>query len=224
MDLLIAAAELIEKFDNAGLDKIGKAEYLEMIEKGGATFNLEKFGKENLKERDESYSSSLGNYAELREDHGYASSSPKRFSKASYSKLSRSKNKYSPERNQHNILEKDRRAKLRNSLDVLKDVLPLSDARSFKYTTLSLLNTARRYIQKLEEDQSEYLSIQIKLRRNQKTLKNKLQMLNSRQASSGVFDDGFDNDCIDVVECCDMETSDSDSLFSNSSASPVNFL
>ena len=34
MDLLIAAAELIEKFENAGLDKIGKAEYLEMIEKG----------------------------------------------------------------------------------------------------------------------------------------------------------------------------------------------
>jgi hypothetical protein len=54
-------------------------------------------------------------------------------------------------RSTHNILEKNRRAQLRDCLEVLRENVPFSD----KMTTLSLLQSARRYIVILKRQKDE---------------------------------------------------------------------
>ena len=48
-------------------------------------------------------------------------------------------------RSTHNELEKNRRAHLRNCLEKLKDIVPLSSDSS-RHTTLGLLNKAKHFI------------------------------------------------------------------------------
>lgn len=65
--------------------------------------------------------------------------------------LKRQAQNYGNSRSTHNALEKNRRAQLRDCLELLRENVPFSD----KMTTLSLLQSARRYIVILKRQSQE---------------------------------------------------------------------
>jgi len=76
-------------------------------------------------------------------------------------------------RTTHNLLEKNRRAQLRDCLEVLRQHVPLPD----KLTTLALLQSAKKYIETLQQKEREENEIKIKLQNAQALLLSRLAEL-----------------------------------------------
>lgn len=73
-------------------------------------------------------------------------------------------------RTTHNLLEKNRRAQLRDCLEVLRQHVPLPD----KLTTLSLLQSAKQYIESLQQKEKEENELKVKLQSKQASLLSRL--------------------------------------------------
>lgn len=73
-------------------------------------------------------------------------------------------------RTTHNLLEKNRRAQLRDCLEVLRQHVPLPD----KLTTLALLQSARKYIESLQQKEKDDDQLVIKLQNEQAYLLSRL--------------------------------------------------
>lgn len=73
-------------------------------------------------------------------------------------------------RTTHNLLEKNRRAQLRDCLEVLRQHVPLPD----KLTTLALLQSAKKYIESLQQKEREENEIKVKLEHEHSILVSKL--------------------------------------------------
>ncbi|XP_064383187.1 max dimerization protein 3-like isoform X2 [Halichondria panicea] len=96
---------------------------------------------------------------------------------ASYSAMARS-------RTTHNLLEKNRRAQLRDCLEVLRQHVPLPD----KLTTLALLQSAKKYIESLKKKERKEKELKTKLQNDQSALLSRLAELGAGdyvQALSG---------------------------------------
>ncbi|XP_019615530.1 PREDICTED: max-interacting protein 1-like [Branchiostoma belcheri] len=126
-------------------------------------------------------------------EHGYASTLPypheipprKRTKSSSSSRRSQASS-----RTTHNELEKNRRAHLRNCLERLKAIIPLSPETP-RHTTLGLLNKAKNEIRRLEDENRRNSSSREQLFRQQRQLKRKLEMLHRkiRHDSTGSMSD-----------------------------------
>lgn len=76
-------------------------------------------------------------------------------------------------RTTHNLLEKNRRAQLRDCLEVLRQHVPLPD----KLTTLALLQSAKKYIEGLQLKEREDIEAKMKLQHQQTVLLSRLAEL-----------------------------------------------
>ncbi|XP_019859417.1 PREDICTED: max dimerization protein 3-like [Amphimedon queenslandica] len=76
-------------------------------------------------------------------------------------------------RTTHNLLEKNRRAQLRDCLEVLRQHVPFPD----KLTTLALLQSARKYIEALKTKENEETQLISELQRTQTILLTRLAAL-----------------------------------------------
>jgi hypothetical protein len=76
-------------------------------------------------------------------------------------------------RTTHNLLEKNRRAQLRDCLEVLRQHVPFPD----KLTTLALLQSARKYIEALKAKENEESHLITELQRTQTILLTRLAAL-----------------------------------------------
>ena len=76
-------------------------------------------------------------------------------------------------RTTHNLLEKNRRAQLRDCLEVLRQHVPFPD----KLTTLALLQSARKYIEALKQKEKEENQMLSELQRSQTILLTRLAEL-----------------------------------------------
>lgn len=83
-------------------------------------------------------------------------------------------------RSSHNELEKNRRAHMKQCLNLLKSVVPLS-GESNKHTTLGLLTNATSLIKKLREKERTQMSAKEQLSREHQYLRWKLDWLTSGQ-------------------------------------------
>ncbi|KAK3723799.1 hypothetical protein QZH41_019477, partial [Actinostola sp. cb2023] len=79
-------------------------------------------------------------------------------------------------RTTHNQLEKNRRAHLRDCLELLKDLVP-SPPEHQKATTLALLQSAQQYIKVLQTSEKEAIENKRKLTQEQMLLRRKLLLL-----------------------------------------------
>ncbi|KXJ14617.1 Max-interacting protein 1 [Exaiptasia diaphana] len=79
-------------------------------------------------------------------------------------------------RTTHNQLEKNRRAHLRDCLELLKDLVP-SPPEHQKATTLALLQSAQQYIKVLQASEKEAIENKRKLAQEQMFLRRKLLLL-----------------------------------------------
>ncbi|EDO43159.1 predicted protein [Nematostella vectensis] len=79
-------------------------------------------------------------------------------------------------RTTHNQLEKNRRAHLRDCLELLKELVPAPPEHQ-KATTLALLQSAQQYIQVLQTSEKEALEAKQKLYKQQMQLRQKLVCL-----------------------------------------------
>ncbi|XP_031568957.1 max-interacting protein 1-like isoform X2 [Actinia tenebrosa] len=79
-------------------------------------------------------------------------------------------------RTTHNQLEKNRRAHLRDCLELLKDLVP-SPPEHQKATTLALLQSAQQYIKVLQSSEREAIESKKKLAQEQMFLRRKLLLL-----------------------------------------------
>jgi len=110
-------------------------------------------------------------------EHGYASSIIPASNYTSIQSTKKSKVKKKHEnRTIHNELEKHRRAQLKNRLDKLKELVPLSP-QSNRHTTLGLLNKAKNYIETLETSERKKMDIKSQLNREKRFLIRKLNQL-----------------------------------------------
>lgn len=85
----------------------------------------------------------------------------------------RNKKPTSYSRTTHNLLEKNRRAQLRDCLEVLRQHVPLPD----KLTTLALLQSAKKYIEGLQQKEKEDIEAKMKLQHQQTVLLSRLAEL-----------------------------------------------
>lgn len=85
----------------------------------------------------------------------------------------RNKKPTSYSRTTHNLLEKNRRAQLRDCLEVLRQHVPLPD----KLTTLALLQSAKKYIEGLQQKEKEDIDAKMKLQHEQSVLLSRLAEL-----------------------------------------------
>ncbi|XP_044258019.1 max dimerization protein 1-like [Tribolium madens] len=124
-------------------------------------------------------------YIERREreaEHGYASTA--RIPDDLRSASKRPKNKKSQgNRTSHNELEKNRRAHLRNCLEILKEIVPLGPEAS-RHTTLGLLTKAKRFIKNLEDKDRKHTTHKEQLNREQRFLRRRLEQLSQNYALS----------------------------------------
>ncbi|CAH1258343.1 MXD1 [Branchiostoma lanceolatum] len=156
-------------------------------------------------------------------EHGYASTLPypheipprKRTKSSSSSRRSQASS-----RTTHNELEKNRRAHLRNCLERLKSIIPLSPETP-RHTTLGLLNKAKNEIRRLEDENRRNSSSREQLFRQQRQLKRKLEMLHRkiRHDSTGSMSDNRSDssDEIDVEFGGDSPTLTADSAYRSNS-------
>lgn len=107
-------------------------------------------------------------------EHGYASLIPS-YSPIQSTKKQKVKKKHE-NRTIHNELEKHRRAQLKNRLDKLKELVPLSPQAN-RHTTLGLLNKAKNYIESLEACERKKMDIKSQLNREKRFLLRKLNQL-----------------------------------------------
>ncbi|XP_038046129.1 max dimerization protein 1-like [Patiria miniata] len=147
-------------------------------------------------------------FLERRErEHGYASTMPYN-PESSRRKLNKVKRLHSNSRSSHNELEKNRRAHLRNCLERLKEIVPLT-TESARHTTLGLLTNAKDFIANLEREERKYQLHKDKLAREQRFLKRRLDQLSVgpgrhkiRQDSTGsssLMSDDSEKDDVDVI-------------------------
>jgi len=108
-------------------------------------------------------------------EHGYASIIPTNYTSIQSTKKQKVKKKHE-NRTIHNELEKHRRAQLKNRLDKLKELVPLSP-QSNRHTTLGLLNKAKNYIESLEASERKKMDIKSQLNREKRFLLRKLNQL-----------------------------------------------
>jgi hypothetical protein len=85
----------------------------------------------------------------------------------------RNKKPTSYSRTTHNLLEKNRRAQLRDCLEVLRQHVPLPD----KLTTLALLQSAKKYIEGLQQKEKDDIDAKMKLQHEQSVLLSRLAEL-----------------------------------------------
>ncbi|XP_022080665.1 max dimerization protein 1-like [Acanthaster planci] len=144
-------------------------------------------------------------FLERRErEHGYASTMP--YNPESTRRKLKVKRLHSNSRSSHNELEKNRRAHLRNCLERLKEIVPLT-TESARHTTLGLLTNAKDFIASLEREESKYKLHKEKLAREQRFLKRRLEQLRLgrhkiRQDSTGsssLMSDDSEKDEVDVT-------------------------
>ncbi|XP_063911753.1 max-interacting protein 1-like [Zophobas morio] len=115
-------------------------------------------------------------------EHGYASTV--RIPDDLRSASKRPKNKKSQgNRTSHNELEKNRRAHLRNCLEILKEIVPLGPEAS-RHTTLGLLTKAKRFIKNLEDKERKHSTHKEQLNREQRFLRRRLEQLSQSYALS----------------------------------------
>lgn len=79
-------------------------------------------------------------------------------------------------RTTHNLLEKNRRAQLRDCLEVLRQHVPLPD----KLTTLALLQSAKKYIENLQVKEREENTARTNLMNEQSILLSRLAELGAK--------------------------------------------
>jgi MAX dimerization protein len=115
-------------------------------------------------------------------EHGYASTV--RIPDDLRSASKRPKNKKSQgNRTSHNELEKNRRAHLRNCLEILKEIVPLGPEAS-RHTTLGLLTKAKRFIKNLEDKERKHSTHKEQLNREHRFLRRRLEQLSQSYALS----------------------------------------
>lgn len=85
-------------------------------------------------------------------------------------------------RTTHNLLEKNRRAQLRDCLEVLRQHVPLPD----KLTTLALLQSAKKYIENLQQKEKEENDEKLKLQHTQAVLLSRLAELGASNALQSI--------------------------------------
>lgn len=121
--------------------------------------------------------------------------------------------KLTPSRRVHNELEKSRRAKLKNSLESLKSIIPNLET-STKFTQIKLLHAATDYIQFLKEENKTCLGHIKNLAAEQSHLEDKLKSLTFvyrvRSSSLSSFEstedgstgsrEGSESDCDSFIE------------------------
>uniref|UniRef100_A0A8C3KAJ2 Max dimerization protein 3 n=1 Tax=Calidris pygmaea TaxID=425635 RepID=A0A8C3KAJ2_9CHAR len=98
----------------------------------------------------------------------------------------------SPRRSVHNALEKHRRAQLRCCLERLKQQVPVGTG-SARSTTLSLLHRARLHIQRLEEQELRARKAKDRLRNQQRSLRQRLELLLSPTGGERARADSLDS-------------------------------
>ncbi len=144
-------------------------------------------------------------FLERRErEHGYASTMP--YNHESTRRKLKVKRLHANSRSSHNELEKNRRAHLRNCLERLKEIVPLT-TESARHTTLGLLTNAKDFIANLEEKEKKFQFCKDKLAREQRFLRRRLDQLNRgrhklRQDSTGsssIMSDDSEKDDVDVI-------------------------
>eukprot|EP00731_Ephydatia_muelleri_P021159 Em0013g886a len=79
-------------------------------------------------------------------------------------------------RTTHNLLEKNRRAQLRDCLEVLRQHVPLPD----KLTTLALLQSAKKYIENLQVKERDENAARTNLKNEQSMLLSRLAELGAK--------------------------------------------
>ncbi|XP_013413351.1 max dimerization protein 1 [Lingula anatina] len=115
-------------------------------------------------------------YLERREreaEHGYATTMPM---PDDYMKRKSKPKKSQGNRSTHNELEKNRRAHLRQSLELLKEIVPVGPEAT-RHTTLGLLTKSKAFIKALEEKERKYNIQKENMLREQRHLKRRLELL-----------------------------------------------
>lgn len=106
--------------------------------------------------------------AQFLEENSFRDRTPRRRNRykrpANYSRLT------------HNLLEKHRRAQLRDCLEILRSQVPFTD----KLTTLSLLQSARKYIEILRTQEHEQITKKTELRLQNERLAKQLMELGAQ--------------------------------------------